>query len=849
MRFTPVQTLIAVFVVGLFYSLPCAAQELSGEKAAQALIARVLPGHAASFVCNAIPAEGGKDVFEIEGQEGKIVLRGNNGVSLTMAFNWYLRYQALINFDWQAAGPLKFDGALPLPKEKTHQVCVAKERFILNYCTYGYSFPWWGWDQWQRFVDWMAMNGINRPLMQAGQEATWLQVWKSYGLTEEQVRAYFTGPAVLPWHRMANIDKFLGPLPMSYIDGQMKLQKQILARARALGMKPILGAFAGHIPEAIKTVKPEAKIVRIDPWMGDTQWCTWFLDPNDPLFKNVQQRFLKEQTKMYGTDHLYAADPFNEMKAPSYEPDYLAGVARTIYGGMAAADPAAVWYQMSWTFNYDKNWTKPRLKAMTEAVPKGKLVYLDYTGGTYAQWDGFFGAPFVNCVLMNFGGDSSYVFNLNGAGMVNNEANCIGIGSTLEGLGNYPAVYDFLFEQPWHAQDKINMETWIAAYATRRAGRPDPAVLDAYKNLGNNDHGYSQFFITTPFGLHDYMRESLTPRHTPCEDALVVALDKMLQADPACRKNDGYRFDVVNLTRVCLDTAASRVSVKMWQAVAAGDLAAYPRDSKRLLEIGRDMDTLLATRHEWLLGRWIAEARAWGATPEEKDCYETCAREILSTWFAGYVKREWNGLLGAYHLPRWEKFLKSIEQSGVVKPLPDCKLDKLAWSPELFPPRYAGVTWDDEAWVKSKTEKFATVPQGDCYETARKLFEKYHAELATQSVPTDPNAKPLTAPRNFNGARRLVYNASKEMSKPGSYTVSFKRTAGDWLRVDGVAALQDGKEIAADQHRGDVNSDAAVPLTLKIEKLEAGKPVNLVMDVCAEASTNTTGVIEIKAAR
>ena len=129
------------------------------------------------------------------------------------------------------------------------------------------------------------------------------------------------------------------------------------------------------------------------------------------------------------------------------------------------------------------------------------------------------------------------------------------------------------------------------------------------------------------------------------------------------------------------------------------------------------------------------------------------------------------------------------------------------------------------------------------------MFDKYHAELATKSVPPEPNAKPPTAPRNFNGARRLVYDASKEISKPGSYTVSFKRTAGDWLRVDGVAALQDGKEIAADKHRGEVNGDAAVPYTLKIEKLEAGNPVALVMDICAEASTNTTGVIEIKAAQ
>ena len=252
-----------------------------------------------------------------------------------MAFNWYLRYYGHTNFDWQAMGPLKIDGALTKPPAKVRQTCAARERFFFNYCTYGYSLPWWNWDQWQRFVDWMAMNGINRPLLQCGQEAVWLRVWTSYGLQPEQVLAYFSAPAHLPWHRMANLDKWGGPLPMSYIDGQRKLQQQILARARQLGIKPILSAFAGHVPESLKTLKPEAKITQIQPgWGGmDAAYATWFLDPRDPLFKDVQVRFLKTQRELYGSDHLYGTDPFNEISPPSWNPDYLASVARSIYDG------------------------------------------------------------------------------------------------------------------------------------------------------------------------------------------------------------------------------------------------------------------------------------------------------------------------------------------------------------------------------------------------------------------------------------------------------------------------------------------------------------------------------------
>ena len=117
------------------------------------------------------------DAFEVDVRNNKIVLRGNNGISLAMAFNWYLRYNAMTSYDWQAIKPLEVKGPLPLPHEKTRHVCKAKERFFLNYCTFGYSMPWWQWDEWERFIDWMAMNGVNMPLAITGQEAVWYKVW------------------------------------------------------------------------------------------------------------------------------------------------------------------------------------------------------------------------------------------------------------------------------------------------------------------------------------------------------------------------------------------------------------------------------------------------------------------------------------------------------------------------------------------------------------------------------------------------------------------------------------------------------------------------------------------------
>jgi alpha-N-acetylglucosaminidase len=710
--------------------------------ASNSLIRRVLPQLADGFSVELMPAADGKDVFEIETMAGKIVLRGNSGLSIAMAFNWYLRHEVHINFDWQAAGPLEFKNTLPLPKEKIRRICAAKERFSLNYCTYGYTMPWWQWEQWQRFIDWMAMNGINRPLLQCGQEAVWLEVWKSYGLTDEQIRGYFSAPAHLPWHRMANLDKWGGPLPMSYIEGQKKLQLQILGQARALGMKPILGGFAGHVPEELKSVKPAAKIIGITPGWGemDARYATWFIDPTDPLFQEIQVRYLNLQTELYGTDHLYGADPFNEIPPPSWEPDYLASVAKSIYAGMAAADPEAVWYQMSWTFYYDEKWTPPRLAAMTRAVPPGKLVYLDYVceeDEFFRRSGNFYGAPFLWCYLANFGGSTHLVAPIHKLSARLNQAltvpNCRGVGSTLEGLTVNPIAYDLLLEQPWHRNAAVNLQDWVADYATRRAGRADPAVLHAWEILaekvlvdnGIGIWGHGTIFQGLPQDDHQSGPSNRWSDHSyPYQQKdLVAAIYQMARAEPACHQADGYQFDMVNLTRQALSNQAAIIHARMMLAAESKDLPAFRREAALFLDMGRDLDTLLATRHEFLLGRWLADARSWGTTPAEQAYYESDARQILTTWHkAGtclddYANRQWNGLMGSYYIERWQEYIKRMDTA-----LTDAKpLDKPAYTAWR-------VAFEDR-WVAATGGKFATNPQGDACETAKRLLAKYRSEL------------------------------------------------------------------------------------------------------------------------
>lgn len=261
--------------------------------AVKGLVHRLFPSYEQVFSFR--KTLGKTDAFSLESKGEKIIVSGNNANSMAVGLNHYMKYYCHVDVGWLRSGTCQLPSTPPrIPKPVTINARV-KNRFFLNYCTYGYTMPWWKWGEWEHFIDWMALNGINLPLAITGQESIWYKVWSELGLSDSTIRNYFTGPAHLPWHRMINIDRWFGPLPLSWLDGQLKLQKRIMERERELNMRPVLLAFSGHVPAELASVFPKAKITKLAPWDGYAdQYSCSFLDPMDPLFTQVQKRFIKE---------------------------------------------------------------------------------------------------------------------------------------------------------------------------------------------------------------------------------------------------------------------------------------------------------------------------------------------------------------------------------------------------------------------------------------------------------------------------------------------------------------------------------------------------------------------------
>lgn len=83
--------------------------------------------------------------------------------------------------------------------KKPTVVHVNRYRYYFNICTLSYSTPFWTWADWERGIDWMALNGINLVLTPSGQEESWRKVFLSLNMTDDDLAGYFAGPPFLAW--------------------------------------------------------------------------------------------------------------------------------------------------------------------------------------------------------------------------------------------------------------------------------------------------------------------------------------------------------------------------------------------------------------------------------------------------------------------------------------------------------------------------------------------------------------------------------------------------------------------------------------------------------------------------
>lgn len=668
--------IIMACLIGLLGTGVYAASPITG------LLERIDKGASSKFIIEEKPA--GKDYFELSSRKGKVVVRGNNYVSIACGINWYLKYYAHIHLSWNCM-QAKLPKVLPVVPKKRYYSTDLLYRYYLNYCTYSYSMAFWDWNRWEREIDWMALHGVNLPLAIVGTDVVWKNVLTRLGYSRPEIDSFIAGPAFQAWWLMNNLEGWGGPNSDHWYAGREALQKRILQRMRAYGIHPVLPGYSGMVPH---DARQKLGLDVADPG----KWCGYqrpaFLQPTDKNFSRIAALYYEELTRLYGKVDYYSMDPFHE--GGSVAGVDLPAAGKAILAAMKRANPKAVWVAQAW-----QNCPYP---AMIKALPKGDMLVLDLFAESRPQWgdpssswyrkEGFNGHNWVYCMLLNYGGnvglhgkmqhviEEYYKARESAFGKT-----LKGVGMTMEGIENNPVMYELLCELPWREQT-FSKAGWLKKYVEARYGRQDKRAEEAWTLLSNSiyncpagsvQQGTHESVLCARPSLKAYQVSSwseMQDYYNPKD--VIAAAGKMVEAAPYLKGNNNFEYDLVDIVRQAVAERGRLQYPKVVAAFKEKDLAAFERESNKFLKIILLQDKLLATRPEFKVGKWLHEARSLGDTPAEKDQYEWNARVQITTWgnraaadaggLRDYAHKEWSGLLRDFYYRRWKTYFDELDK-------------------------------------------------------------------------------------------------------------------------------------------------------------------------------------------
>ena len=716
------------------------------------LLERIDKGASAKFKIEKVKSQ--KDFFELDQQGKKVVVRGNTWVNIASGVNWYLKYYAGIHLSWNQM-QAKLPAVLPAVTKKERHETDLTLRYDFNYCTFSYSMPFWGWDRWEKEIDWMALHGVNLPLAIVGEECVWRNMLLKLGYTEKEVGEFIAGPAFLAWWEMNNLEGWGGPLPLSWYARQEKLQKQILARMKQLDMHPVLPGYCGMVPHDAKE-KLGLNVADAGLWNGFQRPAN--LLPTDARFSEIATLYYNELTKLFGKADYYSMDPFHESNDdPNI--DY-AKAGEAMMQAMKRVNPKAVWVIQGWTEN-------PRPQ-MVDGMKTGDLLVLDLFSecrpmfGIPSIWkrdEGYKQHEWLFCLLENFGANVGLHGRMDQ--LLNNfyvqKPHCKGIGFTMEGSENNPVMFELMSELPWRPE-KFTKEEWIRGYVRARYGILSPLtshlspleqawmiLVQSIYNCpaGNNQQGpHESIFCGRP-SLNNFQASSWSKMKNYYDPADTRKAAKLMNSvAKKYRGNNNFEYDLVDITRQALADQARQQYQHTIADYKGFAIKKFDKDAKRFLEMLLMQDKLLGTRTEFRVGHWTQDAINAGVTPEEKKLYEWNARVQITTWgnrycadtggLRDYAHKEWQGLLKDFYYPRWKAYFDALaaQMKAQTGPQPEllgggpnatktaAELFQMALPQEVQLDYYAM----EEPWTLDQTP-YAAKAEGDPVDVAKEAMK------------------------------------------------------------------------------------------------------------------------------
>lgn len=622
------------------------------------------------------------DFFELRDVNGKIHIRGNEGLSLTTGLNYYFKNYVKVHISEQTMQVNMPASIIPIGKiirkDTPYQI-----RYAFNYCTLSYTFAFFGEEDWQRENDWLALNGVNVVLDLAGQEATWIKFLMNYGYSYDDAKDWLTGPAYTAWQFMNNMETLGGPVPDGYVKDRLELARSSQRWKNSLGMQTVLQGYGGMVPTNFNEFQPKIEVTKQKNWGGNLRPSMVATD--SASYDELAEKFYEAQRFVYGeTSDYYAVDPYHE---GGTRPEGLKDetVSKEVLESLLKYDKDAVWVVQAW----QSNPTNGLLKGMGDyrndhvlivdlvKYPLKSWTKYDKTkyGSTTLDAKEFNGTDWAWCLLGNFGGNPT----MNGQMQVmvddilkaqKESKHMKGIGIISEGTYDNPILYDLIFDLAW-ADESFDLNQWINNYIERRYGGITENARLAWQTMKDSNYNHGVRHTEEIFGLKNSRPQFQGTKNISYgADKLDTAFKLLVEDYDKFKNSECYLYDLREIMRQHVSNYAVLTNNELVAAKASGSLEDFVEAKERFLRAFDILNEVQATDKDQLAGEWIGKATDLVENYDDfsKHLFKINAKTLITTWGTNpnaglkeYGWRNYEGMFLDLHKYHWEEYLDLVE--------------------------------------------------------------------------------------------------------------------------------------------------------------------------------------------
>ncbi len=629
-------------------------------------IKRLAPDVCDNFTTEIINKTDDRDFYGYKAKDGKIHLFGTDKVCVARAFGKYIENELNIKITICTDENINIKSS-PLPREDFSAHIPQKKRVFGDYTLYSNDAWKWNWDKWEKFLDMLALSGVNMAVNLVGNECVLFYTLMKMDFIQSAALEFISGPAFYAWQMTNKFDNYLPNRTCEHLDRTIELAKKVVARMRELGIEPILSTFSGLVPDYTQRLFGGKGMKVEEKWAGFSKTYRFNIDSVN--FRRFFLKYLEVQEEYIGHADYFFCNQLCGLTVGNKKRDtaFLESCAKEL-------DRTADYFNENATLIFSTENLRPEF---ISKIRRCKTLIFDIDSSLHEKANGFGGAEFIlgnsqhNNSHNSMQGDIDEVSRNPYIDCKAKFPNIAGVGLFPETLNQNPMFFALSFDMLTEEKE-INLTEWYKKYELARYGKTDENAekrIELYQKTC-----YSKEHSAVPVGSAFCTRPQLNLRHTGLYDRveplyknadLLELFNSLKELDS---DTDGYKYDLVNIAKQLLDNEAFFVHRDIANAYRSRNKEVFAEKTEKFISLLDSANEVLCTHPLFNARCQIDELKKIAANDDELTYFIINFIACIGLW--GPMKDEnqrydygWQLLgnfLPCYQKVRWEKFFEHL---------------------------------------------------------------------------------------------------------------------------------------------------------------------------------------------